>query len=219
VRLNGPVLGLEAHPEADGYWLVADDGGVFSFGGSAFHGSMGSTPLNAPVISMGSTATGDGYWLVAADGGVFTFGDAVFQGSAGAIDLAAPIISMGVHPEGDGYWLYAEDGGVFSYGVPFHGSIPGLALCDEPEAVSLRVSGTGDGYWVLATDGRVFSFGDALDLDPADLPDDVTAVDLAIRHVVDGPAPDGDPMPDEEEPAPQDEGNGGPSGETGEIGD
>lgn len=214
VELNGPVLGLEAHPNAGGYWLVADDGGVFSFGDSTFHGSMGATTLNAPVISMGSTATGDGYFLVAADGGVFTFGDAEFQGSTGSLDLAAPIISMGVHPEGTGYWLYAADGGVFSYGVPFHGSIPGLALCDEPTAVSLRVSDTGDGYWVLAADGQLFSFGDALGLDAVELGDGVGAVDLAIRHVGEpsSEGDPGDPMPDgdTEDPAP-----GNPSGEAG----
>ncbi|MEO1062413.1 MAG: peptidoglycan DD-metalloendopeptidase family protein [Actinomycetota bacterium] len=221
--LNGPVLGLEAHPDAGGYWLVADDGGVFSFGDSAFHGSMGGTELNAPVISMGSTASGEGYWLVAADGGVFSFGDAEFQGSTGGMDLAAPVISMGVHPDGEGYWLYAADGGVFSYGVPFHGSVPGMALCDEPRAVSLKVSDTGDGYWVLGVDGRVFSFGDAIEVDAAELAEEVGAVDLAVRHVpVDGETSgddggetetdgEGDPEPDGEG-EPDDEG-GGTSGE------
>lgn len=33
-----------------GYWMVARDGGVFSFGQAAFYGSMGGTRLNAPVV-------------------------------------------------------------------------------------------------------------------------------------------------------------------------
>lgn len=210
--LNGPVLGLEAHPGAGGYWLVADDGGVFSFGDSTFHGSMGGTELNAPVISMGSTASGEGYWLVAADGGVFSFGDAEFQGSTGGLELAAPVVSMGVHPTGEGYWLYASDGGVFSYGVPFHGSIPGMALCDEPRAVSLKVSDTGDGYWVLGVDGRVFSFGDAIVVAAASLPDGVGAVDLAVRHV----AVDGETSGDDDGAGSGDEAGGGTSGEADE---
>ena len=32
----------------DGYWLVASDGGIFSYGDAGFHGSMGGKPLNAP---------------------------------------------------------------------------------------------------------------------------------------------------------------------------
>ncbi len=188
-ELNGPVLELAPEPDGTGYWLVADDGGVFAFD-APFLGSMGATPLNAPVISMAPTATGEGYFLVAADGGVFTFGDAPFLGSTGSMTLAAPVVSMAVHPDGSGYWLYAADGGVFSFGVDFHGSLPGLALCEEPTAVSLRVSGTGEGYWVLGDDGRTFGFGDARALPAAELDDGATAIDLAVRLGVDGPDDD-----------------------------
>ena len=52
-----------------GYWLVASDGGIFSFGDAAFHGSMGGKPLNKPIVGMAATSDGLGYWLVASDGG------------------------------------------------------------------------------------------------------------------------------------------------------
>ncbi|HEX2698865.1 MAG TPA: hypothetical protein VHM89_01510 [Acidimicrobiales bacterium] len=64
-----------------GYWLVAADGGVFSFGDAPFLGSTGAMALNRPVVGMAGTPSGRGYWLVAADGGVFSFGDAPFLGS------------------------------------------------------------------------------------------------------------------------------------------
>ena len=73
----------------NGYWLVASDGGIFSFGDAAFHGSTGAMALNQPIVGMASTPTGNGYWLVASDGGIFSFGDAAFHGSTGAMTLTS----------------------------------------------------------------------------------------------------------------------------------
>ncbi len=67
---------MAADPGGGGYWLVAADGGVFSFGTATFYGAEGGTHLNSPIVGMAATPTGGGYWLVAADGGVFSFGDA-----------------------------------------------------------------------------------------------------------------------------------------------
>ena len=116
-------------PGGAGYWLVAQDGGVFSYGDATFQGSAGAQRLNAPIVGMASTRDGGGYWLVAQDGGVFSYGDATFQGSAGALHLNAPIVGMASTPDGGGYWLAARDGGVFSYGnATFHGSAGGQHL-------------------------------------------------------------------------------------------
>jgi hypothetical protein len=35
-----------------GYWLVASDGGIFSFGDAPFFGSTGGQPLNQPIVGM-----------------------------------------------------------------------------------------------------------------------------------------------------------------------
>ena len=67
---------MAATPDGGGYWLVASDGGVFSFGDAQFHGSTGGIALNKPIVGMAATPDGGGYWLVASDGGVFSFGDA-----------------------------------------------------------------------------------------------------------------------------------------------
>jgi hypothetical protein len=68
-----------------GYWLVASDGGIFSFGDAVFRGSTGALRLARPIVGMAPTPAGNGYWLVASDGGVFSFGDARFLGSAAAL--------------------------------------------------------------------------------------------------------------------------------------
>ena len=39
-------------PTAAGYWLVASDGGIFSFGDARFYGSTGGIHLNQPVVGM-----------------------------------------------------------------------------------------------------------------------------------------------------------------------
>ena len=94
VTSNLPFVGAAA-ADGGGYWEVAADGGLFSFGDAVFHGSMGGTRLNAPVVGMAATADGGGYWEVASDGGLFSFGDAVFHGSMGGTRLNAPIVGDG----------------------------------------------------------------------------------------------------------------------------
>jgi hypothetical protein len=84
MRLNKPVVGMASAPGGGGYWLVASDGGIFSFGDARFHGSTGSLRLNKPVVGMASAPGGGGYWLVASDGGIFSFGNAGYYGSRGA---------------------------------------------------------------------------------------------------------------------------------------
>ena len=59
VRISVPVDGWSGGsgsttciaPRA-GYWEVASDGGIFSFGDAQFHGSMGAQLLNKPIVGM-----------------------------------------------------------------------------------------------------------------------------------------------------------------------
>ena len=160
VMLNKPVVGVAATPDRGGYWLVASDGGVFSFGDAAFYGSTGGTPLNKPVVGMAATPRGGGYWLVASDGGIFSFGDAGFYGSTGNLHLNQPVVGMATTPDGRGYWLVASDGGIFSFGdAGFYGSTGNLHL-NQP-VVGMATTPDGRGYWLVASDGGIFSFGDA----------------------------------------------------------
>jgi hypothetical protein len=149
-HLNQPIVAMASTADGHGYWLVASDGGVFSFGDAAFYGSTGAMHLNEPIVAMASTADGHGYWLVASDGGVFSFGDAQFSGSMGGTRLNAPVAGIAAAPHG-GYWLVAEDGGVFSFGgAVFYGSLGGGQL---PVPISSIVGARGlSGYWLLPTE-------------------------------------------------------------------
>ena len=53
--LNKPVVGMVATSTGKGYWMVAADGGVFTYGDAGFFGSMGGVALTAPMVGM-STA-------------------------------------------------------------------------------------------------------------------------------------------------------------------
>jgi hypothetical protein len=159
---TNPPLTQTACPQAGGggYWMVASDGGIFSFCDANFYGSTGSIRLNQPIVGMASTPSGNGYWLVASDGGIFSFGGAEFYGSTGAMRLNQPILGMASTPSGNGYWLVAYDGGIFSFGdAEFHGSTGAMRL-NQP-IVGMARTPSGDGYWLVARDGGIFTFGDA----------------------------------------------------------
>jgi hypothetical protein len=48
--LNQPMVAMKVTADGGGYWTMASDGGVFSFGDASFLGSMGGTRLNKPVV-------------------------------------------------------------------------------------------------------------------------------------------------------------------------
>jgi len=156
-----PFVEQMAFPPASSQGIVlgALDGGVFNYGTTQFHGSMGGQLLNAPVVGIAETPDGAGYWLVSSDGGVFAFGTARFYGSMGGQLLNRPIVGIAATPDGQGYWLVASDGGVFNYGdAQFHGSMGGLHL--NAPVVGIASADDG-GYWLAGSDGGVFNFGDA----------------------------------------------------------
>lgn len=107
-----------------GYWVATEDGGVFSFGGAPFVGSLGALLLNQPIVDLVGTKSGQGYWLCAADGGMFNFGDAPFVGSLAGTQLNAPMVDLAVSADDDGAWMLGGDGGVFGVGdAPYGGGI------------------------------------------------------------------------------------------------
>ncbi len=168
-HLVEPIVGLTGTP-ADGYYLVAADGGIFAYD-APFYGSMGGRPLNQPMVGMAATLSGKGYWTVASDGGIFAFGDAPFHGSMGGVQLNKPVVGMAATPTGLGYWLVASDGGIFAFGdAPYHGSMGGTQLnkpvvgmaANTPPPSNSSTAPTpptgSSGYWMVAADGGIFAF-------------------------------------------------------------
>jgi GH25 family lysozyme M1 (1,4-beta-N-acetylmuramidase) len=149
-------VGMAATPASKGYWIVASDGGVFSFGNAQFYGSMGGQKMNAPVVGMAARPQGDGYWLVGSDGGIFTFGNAGYYGSMGGQKINAPIVAVCSTADGAGYWEVGADGGIYTFGdAPFHGSMGG----DKLNAPVVGMAATsGNGYWLVGSDGGIYSF-------------------------------------------------------------
>jgi hypothetical protein len=70
-----PTVAIAASPDGKGYWLLARDGGVFSFG-VPFHGSVPDRQPYAKAVELRATDSGAGYYVAGADGAVFAFGDA-----------------------------------------------------------------------------------------------------------------------------------------------
>ncbi len=160
VHLHAPIVGIAPTLDRRGYWLVASDGGVFTFGDARYFGSMGGKPLAAPVVGIAAAPDGNGYWLAARDGGVFTFGSAKFRGSAGGTHLNGPVVGIAAASDDNGYFLGASDGGVFTYGsAHFRGSAGAIHLV-APIIGIASTFGAG-GYWLVARDGGVFTYGDA----------------------------------------------------------
>jgi len=145
-----------------GYWLASDDGGVFTHGAAAFHGSRGTAPLNSPIVSFQPSATSGGYYLAAADGGVFAFGDAPFAGSAGAMKLNSPIVGMGVPPSHGVAVLRGQDG-VTSGRVTFtsvgsrvrvNAYVTGLTPLSEFHGFHIHANGSCVGDFVASAGGH-----------------------------------------------------------------
>jgi hypothetical protein len=142
-----PIVGMAATVDGKGYWLVAADGAIFTFGSAGFSGSMGGKPLSQPITGMAADRDANGYWLVATDGGIFAF-DSENDGSTGGQRLNQPIVGMAGKSDGKGYWLAAADGGVFAFNAPFVGSMGGQPL-NKP-IVAIAGAPDGKGYWLVA---------------------------------------------------------------------
>ena len=50
---------MAATPDGKGYWLVASDGGIFSYGDAGFYGSAASVP-GQDIVGMAATPDGLG---------------------------------------------------------------------------------------------------------------------------------------------------------------
>jgi hypothetical protein len=175
--LQRPVVGITPTSDKGGYWLVASDGGIFTFGDAGFFGSlpgMGFAPaqsagsgkkLNAPIVGMVPSSDGGGYFMVGADGGVFAFGDAKFEGSCPGIGgCSGAAVTVMPDASGNGYWLVTATGHVYAFG---DATVLGEPGAQGSPVTSAARTPDGQGYWILLTNGSVDAFGDAAKLGSA----------------------------------------------------
>ena len=173
--LGAPIVGMASTPSGDGYWLVAADGGVFTFGDAAFFGSAGASGVH-DVIGMARTPSGNGYWLATRSGRVIGYGeagDAPGDVRDGVVAIVRDSVGLGytlVHDDGGvvaaagrtagGLWTVTAEGRVgASGGAAHHGDLAGVRL--NAPIVGIAGAPGGAGYWLVARDGGVFSFGTA----------------------------------------------------------
>ena len=107
-------------PTGHGYWLLASDGGVFSFGDAHFYGSTGAMKLERAGRRMGTAAGGNGYWLARPRRRHVLLrrrarSSARCPASAGARAAPRPSRSPATHT-GHGYWMLLADGRVVPFG-------------------------------------------------------------------------------------------------------
>lgn len=105
-----PVPFTLSRPQG-GYIVVGSDGGVFTYDGAPFFGSLPGIKVVAKVVSAAWSPTGQGYWILGEDGAVYGFGDAAYKGGYNSFDAATrgsrkPI---GIVAVGSGYKIVALD--------------------------------------------------------------------------------------------------------------
>jgi len=91
--LNRPVVAVAATRSGLGYWLVAADGGVFSFGDARYAGSLPGIGVHDQAVAI-AARPGIGYAVATTAGHVFGFGAP--GATAGPADMGArsPTVAM-----------------------------------------------------------------------------------------------------------------------------
>lgn len=82
-KLNANIVAVCLRPQNDGYWLIGEDGGTFSFGAAPQlpDPEVGKLSGDSVITCAVATQSGQGLLLAGADGGVYALGDAKFFSS------------------------------------------------------------------------------------------------------------------------------------------
>ena len=130
MHLNQPIVGMAATPDGQGYWLVASDGGIFTFGTPPTSARRARRTSTSPSWAWRPRRTGaaTGWWPPTA--GSSPSATPPIYGSTGAHRTStSPSWAWRPPRTAQGYWLVAADGGIFTFGdAPFFGSTGGSRL-------------------------------------------------------------------------------------------
>jgi hypothetical protein len=189
-QLGGTPIATSAvtPPSApQGYWLVARDGGIFSYN-RPFFGSTGSLVLNRPIVGMATTNDGNGYWMAGADGGIFAFGDAPYVGSLPGRHInVSNIVTMVSDPTTDGYYLIGSDGSVWNFNAPQVGDLPFFGF-HVNNIVGAALTPSDKGMYLVGADGKVYTLlGDGrFQGDASNIPLNAPIVGMAVDPATGG---------------------------------
>ncbi len=190
VQLVGTPIAVSILPSptaTQGYWLVARDGGVFSYN-RLFFGSTGSIKLNEPIVGMATTNDENGYWMVGADGGIFAFGDAPYVGSVpGRGTSVSNVVTMVSDPSTDGYYVIGSDGSVYNFNAPQLGDLPFFGF-HVNNIVGAALTPDDKGMYLVGADGKVYVLlGDgSFQGDASNLPLNAPIVGMAVDPITGG---------------------------------
>ena len=123
-QLNAPIVDARITGDRSGYWLLAEDGGIFTFGNAGFAGAVPEKPradwIDEKIVSFAPDNDGEGYVVVAASGKAWFFEHPirpqlqdVIESAFGTRTLNQPIALVKERRCG-GYLMVATDGGVFA---------------------------------------------------------------------------------------------------------
>ena len=101
--------------DGKGYWLVASDGGIFSFGDANFYGSAGGSNLPDGAVGMVASPDGGGYLIATENGVVLPYGDAQAFGGLSLDPTATQISAVIGNNQGTGYWLLDPQAWSYSF--------------------------------------------------------------------------------------------------------
>ncbi|HUY06843.1 MAG TPA: Ig domain-containing protein [Acidimicrobiales bacterium] len=91
-RQRARVTAIAATLGGRGYWVVASDGRVFSFGTARADHPAGPTPAGS-IVGIATAPTGIGYYLVASGGTIFSFGSALALPPV-AVNPSDPVVAI-----------------------------------------------------------------------------------------------------------------------------
>jgi hypothetical protein len=147
VTLPSPIIGLAQ--SSAGYWLVAKNGKVYSYGNAA---KLPALAAHSNVVGIVAAATG-GYWLYTSSGHVYNSRHAHWYGSLPSVHVTNhSVVGMAATPDGHGYWLVTSGGRVYAFGD----AAPKVAPSGAKAPIVGIAAASGRGYWLVGANGRIY---------------------------------------------------------------
>ena len=157
-RSTSRSSGMAATPSGNGYWLVASDGGIFTFGDAALLRLHGRPAAQQADRRHGrrrrpATATGSSPPTAASSPSATPRSTA----RPAAIRSTSRSSAWRATPSGHGYWLVASDGGIFTFGDASFYRLDRRPAARPADRRAWPRAAPGNGYWLVASDGGIFS--------------------------------------------------------------